>query len=91
MSLQKAVTCLGCGWVHMEVSREYAEAEVKKFNEFFYSLSKEEQNDYYGGNASSVAHYEQCHCGNSYKNFRDSEPGDCPNGCTIGPIIRKED
>jgi len=80
-------TCLKCGWVYFGVSREYAENEVKKFNEFFETLSKKDQKDLYGGHGSSIASYESCWCGNKYDNFRDSKPGDCPRGCTISPII----
>jgi hypothetical protein len=87
----KCVTCLKCGWVYFEVTREYAENEVKKFNEYFNGLTKEKQDEYYGGRGSSIKTYEQCWCGSDYKNFRDSKEGDCPNGVTMSPMIRKED
>ncbi len=87
----KSVTCNKCGWVWMEVSRDHAENEVRKFNLYFDGLSKKEQDDYYGGNKSSIKHYDGCHCGNSYKNFRDFKPGDCPDGCTISPIIDRNE
>lgn len=85
------VTCLKCGWVYFEVTRAYAEDEVKRFNEYFDSLPKEQQDEFYGGNKSSVKNYERCWCGNDYKNFRLSKEGDCPTGCTQSPMIRKED
>lgn len=88
----KSVTCCNCGWVAMEVSRKFAENEVKRFNDFFNTLSKKEQNDYYGGKGATITFYECCFlCGGSYKNFRDFQPGDCPDGCTLNPIIRKID
>jgi hypothetical protein len=70
------------------VSREHAEHEVKSFNEYFATLTKEKQDDYYGGTGSSIEFYERCKsCGGPYTNFRPSQPGDCPEGCTINPII----
>lgn len=85
------VTCNKCGTVAFEVSREYAETEVHSFNVYFNKLLKQDQDDYYGGKTSRVANYEQCWCGNSYKDFRPSKPGDCPDGCTLSPIIRSTD
>lgn len=82
------VTCNKCGWVHMGVSREHAEDEVRRFNEYFDGLPVEKQEDYYGGKKSSVLNYEKCfRCGSNWENFRRSREGDCPDGCTIGPII----
>lgn len=89
----KTVTCNKCGWVHFQVSRNHAEAEYKRFNEYYDALSKQEQEDYYGGHGSSIKNYEHCHgiCGGSYKNFRDSKEGDCPNGVTMNPIIDRDE
>ena len=87
----KTVTCNKCGWVWFQVSREHAVKQVAEFNIYFESLSKQEQNDYYGGRGAVLERYESCWCGNSYKNFRDSKPGDCPDGCTISPIIDRND
>lgn len=88
----KLVTCKKCGWVHMQVSRIYAEDEVKKFNTYFDSLSKKEQETYYSSKKSSIRIYEVCNlCGTCYHNFRRFKDGDCPTGCTIGPIINKKD
>lgn len=84
----KTVTCQSCGWVHFEVSRQYAEDEVKSFNEYFDGLTAEQQQDFYNGKKSSVQNYERCmSCGGHYSNFRDSRVGDYPDGCTINPII----
>jgi len=83
----KTVTCLKCGWVYFEVTRGYAQDEVKRFNEYFEALSKEKQDDYYGGKGSNIKQYEYCWCGSTYKNFRDSKKGDCPNGVTMSPMI----
>lgn len=80
-------TCNNCGWVAFAVTREYAEAEVAKFNAWF---DKQTQviKDAYGGTGSSIGGYERCmSCGGPYTNFRASKPGDAPNGCTLNPII----
>lgn len=88
----KTVTCLNCGWVSFQVSREYAEVEVKTFNDYFKTLSLKERKDYYGNKPSSIKNYESCqYCSVSYKNFRDSLPDDCPDGVTMGPIISREE
>ena len=81
------VCCNKCGWVHMGVSRAYAEAEVKSFNDYFNALSIRHQ-AYYNGHLSCISNYETCDCcGNHWKDFRQAKDGDCPDGCTIGPII----
>lgn len=86
------MTCTSCGWVHFGVKRSHAEAEVKKFNEYFATLTKKLQKEYYGGKGSSIEQYERCFsCGGSYNNMRESVAGDCPYGCTIQPIINSED
>lgn len=80
------VTCTKCGWVHFAVTRAFAEAEVERFNTYFATLTKEEQDLYYSGEGSSIKSYEHCNlC--SGKDFRPSQPDDCPDGCTIGPVI----
>jgi len=77
-----SVVCDWCGWTHMGISREHAEREVKSFNEFFDTLPKEKQDQYYGGHKSTIESY-RCHCGS--QNFT---PGDtAPDGSTIGPVI----
>lgn len=83
MSLQ---TCNQCGRVAFGVTRAFAEAEVAKFNAFYESAAPEVRKCYSG--PSSIAHYECCRqCGDGHTNFHDSVEGDCPRGCTIGPII----
>jgi len=85
-------TCLKCGWAHFSVTRKLAEAEVERFNNFFHALPREKQEDLYGNTPSSLEDYEKCMvCRGSYKNFRDSTPGDVPHGCTINPIIQRTD
>lgn len=81
--------CKNCGWIHFSVTRKYAEAEVNNFNNYFNQLSKEDQSMYYGGEASSIASYENCfRCGNSYKNFVKALDKEIPKGSTLQPILR---
>lgn len=81
-------TCNGCGWVAFGVSRDYAQHSVEQFNQYFDGLSKQDQQDFYGGHKSSIKQYEMCiRCGGSYKNFREFQKGDCPQGVTLNPII----
>ena len=82
-------TCLSCGWVHFGISRKFAEAQVKGFNKWYKEQTKEVQ-DCYGGE-SKVSDVETClFCGGPHTNFRKAEPGDCPAGVTINPIIWEE-
>lgn len=89
MAKFKYRTCNKCGWVHFGVTRKYAEKEVKKFNEYFETLSKERQELFYGGVGASIANYESCfRCGNNHKDFRNSVITEIPYGSTIQPIIK---
>lgn len=80
------VTCKACGWVYFGVTREYAENQVKEFNEWFDKQPVNVQS-FYGHCGASMDTYLNCWCGNEYKNFRDSKGGDCPDGVTISPIL----
>lgn len=83
-------TCLSCGWVHFGVTRQYAEDQVARFNEYFSTLSPEVQQSFYGGHGATLDDYLRCGlCSGSFTNFRDAVEGDCPDGCTIGPIIHE--
>ena len=78
------VTCTNCGWVHMGLTREYAQAEVDRFNEFYDAAAPEVQENYAG--RSTIEGYEGCfRCGKN--DFRPSKDDDCPRGCTIQPTI----
>ena len=80
-------TCNHCGWVHMGVTRGYAEDEVSRFNEYFGS-STQDVRDMFGNTPSSITAYERCfRCGGPHTDMREFTAGDCPDGCTIGPII----
>ena len=78
------VTCTHCGWVHFAVTRKYAINQVIEFNKFYDTLDKEGKASY--GDGASMRTYEGCNfCGEAQ--FRAFEEGDCPRGCTIGPVI----
>lgn len=84
----KRVTCIKCGLVSFAVTRAYAEAEVASFNVYFNSLTTDEQQNFYGGKGASIQSYKCMLCGGSL--FRPSLPGDCPDGCTLNPVICDE-
>jgi hypothetical protein len=88
MNVTNYRTCLRCGWVHNGVTRQYAEAEVARFNEYFDNLTVHQQVTWYGGKKSCIENYENCfRCGNSFREFRLSVAGDAPMGVTIQSII----
>lgn len=83
-------TCSNCGEVHMTVTREYATHQVVTFNLFYEKLHIKEKGHY--GRPATVDEYEKCkECGGSYKEFQDYREGDCPEGCTLNPIMSKEE
>ncbi len=81
------VTCLKCKRISFAVSRQYAEAEVKNFNEYFATLDKKTQDELYGGKGSSIDSYACLYCGGN--NFRPSTESEIAKtyGCTINPVI----
>ena len=86
--MKKYLICNKCGWGHFSLTREEAEQSVKKFNDYFDSLSIEEQNKYYNGEKSSIKHYEQCfRCGESHKNTKVSDGKELPDGVTVQHMI----
>ena len=81
-------TCNKCGRVAFGVSRKFAEDQVAAFKVYYDKLLPSQQQDYYGGTPANMAQYEHCiACGNPFTNFRPAAAGDCPDGCTISPII----
>lgn len=82
------VTCIKCGWVSFSVSRKYAEEQIKKFSDYFDSLSKEKQKEFYNGKKFSLKDYSCMLCGGL--KFRKFQNGDCPDGCTLNPVICEE-
>lgn len=87
------VACKACLWVHFQVSRKYAEKQVKDFNKYVKTLSPKVRKELYGNRAeSSVSSYEKCfRCSGPYKNFRKVKKGEVRLGSTIQPIMRRQD
>lgn len=80
-------TCLNCGWVHFGVTRQNAEEAVASFNRFYDSAPQETQ-AMYGNKCATMESYTHCfRCGGPYTQFRDTQDGDCPDGCTLQPIV----
>ena len=80
------VTCMHCGWVHFTYTREQAEDEVRRFNEFYDAAPPAVQEHY--RQHSSIAQYESCfRCSAPYTDMRLSREGDVPRGSTLQPII----
>lgn len=86
MSEMRTRCCKKCGWVYMGVTLAHAEREVASFNEY-YDRSDQKTRDMFGDRKSHIDDYKRCRCGNIYTNFRDAVAGDCPDGCTINPIL----
>lgn len=83
-------TCLGCGWVHVAVSAAHAKRAVEEFNSWWETQPPEVQSYYQG--PACIEQYAMCFlCGRSYKQFRDSVEGDCPEGCTLSPILHRDE
>jgi hypothetical protein len=85
-------TCKKCGQVHFSVSLAYVQNNVNTFNEYFDTLSIEDQQTLYNGQRSSITPYTKCVvCGNPYTNFKLFENNDCPSGVTINPILERNE
>lgn len=85
----KSVTCSTCGEVRFEVSLLYALKETVRFNNYFRSLTQEDRENYYGNKKSNIKFYMYCFMGHSYKQFRKFKKGDCPDGVTQSPILKR--
>lgn len=86
MKAKHYVTCGLCGWAHSPVSREYAEESVRNFNTFYDAAPAHVRENY--TQRSDISAYEHCvNCGAHFLEFTESKVGDCPDGCTLSPII----
>lgn len=85
------VTCMAshggreCGWVSVARTKAQVEDEVARFNEYYYSLPTWQRETYWSA-PSSVDNYRCLSCGGRgpYRSYRE---GDCPDGCTINPVL----
>ena len=99
------VTCNQCGWVHFQVSREYAEKQSIEFASWFAKQPADTRSGFwkFGTPLADVPEqlpwdgkvnpsYERCAgCGGSYKNFREAKDKDSSDGCTLNPIINRQE
>lgn len=83
--------CSKCGWIHYAVARKEAERQVKEFNKYYHTLSKQKQRDFYGDSESHISSYEYCFfCSAHYKDIKN-EPSKSIAGSTVQPIIHFEE
>ena len=83
-------TCLNCGWVHMGVTRVFAEAAVKEFNEW-YDSAPEGSRESFGVHAS-MSQYEHCfRCGEPWIMTRVYREGDLMGVHTVQPILMPDE
>lgn len=85
----KLVACTKCAKVYFAVSRHRAQEEVTAINKFYLKATEAIKAKLFPGGSSTIARYEACSCGASYKNFKDvkkATPGDM-----LLPIIDRKD
>lgn len=87
--MTQLVKCVECEWVSMGVSRQFALTEIAKFNEYYDTLSPEQQKEYYNNRKSSEDRYVCIHCFGT--EFIPIENDECPNGVTVSAVIYEPD
>lgn len=84
MSKVFLIECRSCGKPHYPVSLADALAGIKSFNDYFNTLSPEDQNKFYGGKPASIDNYLQCvRCGS----VRFQQRHAAAPGVTLNPIV----
>ncbi len=86
-------TCINCGWVHFKVSTEYIASWKKEWEDLWSTMSQDDKESFGVTKAppSDSSYYRCDFCNGSYRNFRDFKDGDCPTGCTVGPILDRDE
>jgi hypothetical protein len=96
------VTCNNCGWVHVGVTAKYVLEQTASFGDYWDAADEHTRSsfwneevrgpmpDFYPRNEHADGYRKCLRCGGIYTNFRDFKEGDCPEGCTIGPILMRE-
>ena len=80
-----------CGTIHFPVTRSHALSEVRAFNKYVRTLSKEEHREIYGGRVSRLVNYRTCRgCGAVDPELQEVADGDTPRGITVSPIVYEE-
>ncbi len=90
----KYVTCKDCGWVHFEVSLEYAKNWENEWIGHFEDMDVHARDSF--GLVDEPPKIEDTlmncqRCRASYKNFRDTLPEELPLGSTINPILSRDE
>ncbi|QDZ26576.1 hypothetical protein [Noviherbaspirillum sp. UKPF54] len=84
--------CPRCGRVHRGISQAEAAAAVQEFNEYYDTLTAEEQRQHYGGRRATIESYQRCTtCGCPSSEFLPAQDGDCMPGATLPAVITPED
>jgi hypothetical protein len=81
------VVCLKCNWVSFSVTKKQAQDEVKSFNTYFKTLTKEQQTLFYGGEKSSLKSYVCLRCGGDKFRLYEEPRDHLGIGHTINPVI----
>lgn len=87
----KYLKCTECGWVHF--GRTFSEVieELIRFAKYYYSLTRKDQKEMYGGRCSSITDYMYCHrCDAIFTKMRKAKKSEIPLGSTLQPILIEE-
>lgn len=85
-----SVKCNECGWIHFAIPLSEVQRQVKSFNDYYNTLTKKEQKDYYGGTGLTIKSFTNCfRCGNIYTDFKKPTEKDLDAifGSTVQPIL----
>jgi hypothetical protein len=90
--MSNLVTCK-CKWVYFSVSKQFIKDWQTKWNEYWPTLDKEGRESFglLDGPPTPKEYFNCGICGTSYTDMYPSKPGDCPDGCTISPIMNKDE
>ncbi|MFM9433515.1 hypothetical protein ACFDR9_000556 [Janthinobacterium sp. CG_23.3] len=79
--------CPSCGWVHVAISLEDAEVQVRQA-EAFYVVAGKIDHVTMRGPTAYLEGYKRCYkCGATAGDFVPAVPGDAPDGCTLHAVI----
>lgn len=79
--------CPHCGWVHIGISLEEAQEQVRQAEAFYVVASKINHLTTRGPDAYLEC-YKRCYwCGATAGDFVPAMPGDAPDGCTLQSVI----
>lgn len=84
-------TCNKCGWVHFTVTEQYIREWEAEWKHFFNTWTKQHLAAYGVTDRvpSNECYYRCFRCGNDYKDFHDSKPGEVLDGSTLQSICER--